>query len=138
MTEEEWEHDYEGYAQRLNELQSSDIAILRSINEKTTPTLEEKRDGHLRFMKMLDLIKATGNTMTKDMEVVDRLEANGLLIVRSGVRIHEVGERQPGNWSIPEHAGIHLKYFEVFPNPRGIALLEHIADLKPRDQPDDT
>ena len=138
MTEDEWEHDYEEYARWLSKLQSGDIAILRSINEKTTPTLEEKRDGHLRFLEMPDLIKSTGNTMTRDMEVVDRLEANGLLIVRSGVRIHEMGERQPGNWSIPEHTGIHLKYFSVFPNPRGIALIEHIANLKPRDHPDDT
>ncbi len=137
MTEDEWEHDYEEYVQSLSKLQSGDIAMLRSIHEKTTPILEEKREGNLSFLKMLDLTEATSKTMTKAMEIVDRLEANGLLIVRVSARDIQSGERQPGNWTVPENMDIYLGHFRVLPNPRGIALLEHIADLEPQDQLDD-
>ena len=137
MTEDEWEHDYEEYVQILSKLQSGDIAMLRSICEKTMPTTKDTREGNLRGMAMLDLVKSTDLKMTKAMGAVDSLEANGLLIVRVDGPQTEGEERQPGNWIVKENMGVHLGHFTVLPNPRGIALLEHIADLDTPNQPAD-
>ena len=129
MTDDEWDHDYEEYAQRLSKLQSGDIDMLRAIHEKTKPGGEFTSTESFIFLSLLDLMKHVDTEKIRVMDIVDRLEANGLLIVRT-----ESGERQPGNWCVAGNIGISLQYFSVLPNPRGIVLIEHIDNLEPLDK----
>ena len=134
MTEDEWVHGYEEYAQRLSKLQTGDIAVLRAIHEKTE---SKRRERSLRFLGLLDLIEQVDVPKIEVMDSVDRLEANGLLIVSLESQ-DSPGERQRGKWGVKESSNIELDFFSVLPSPRGSVLLEHIADLEPCDQQDDS
>ena len=129
MTDDEWDHDYEEYVQTLSKLQSGDIEMLRDIHEKAKHDGESTSTGSFIFLPLPDLIKHVDSATSIVMDIVDRLEANGLLIVRT-----ESGERQPGNWCVTGNIGIGLQYFSVLPKPRGIVLLEHIDDLEQLDK----
>lgn len=129
MTDDEWDHDYEEFVQTLSKLQSGDIDMLRRIHEKTKQVAETTSIGSLIFLPLPDLVSHVDSATSIVMDTVDRLEANGLLIVRT-----EAGERQPGNWCVTGNVGIGLQYFSVLPRPRGIVLIEHIDDLEPLDK----
>ena len=132
MTEDEWGHHYEEYSQRISKLQSGDITILRAVDEETRIEHEATSTGILVFMTFTRLKRHVNMTMTDIMDSVDRLEANGLLIVRTSR-----GERQQGSWCIEgNNSDVSLDAFSLLPRPRGAALLDHIADLEPHDQPD--
>lgn len=100
MTDEEWDHDYEEYAQKLSMLQSGDIDMLRAIHEKTKHDAEVASTDSFIFLPLPDLMRHIDAPRIRVMDIVDRLEANGLLMVRT-----ESGEREPGDWCVAGNIG---------------------------------
>ena len=136
MTEDERDHDYEGYVHMLRGLQSGDIDILRAIHAKSKRGEKALFTGRSIFLPLRDLNRCVDATITNIMDSIDRLEASRLVTVRIESRSIQIESkvRQPGEWCIEGSSDDHQGYFSVLLKPRGTVLLEHIADLDPLDE----
>ena len=160
MTEEEWDHDYEEYARKLSLLQSGDIRVLRTVRENSrlfgdlslipvaflaegSARTYADRLGKQRTITRLDYLAESSEMARWElMGAIDRLAENDLLL-RQNLDSEDGGTgKQAGGW--PFVMGddpvltLDLDAVGVAPTPLGIALLQHIADLEPLDEEEDT
>lgn len=134
MTEEERDHDYEGYVQILRALKSGDIAVLRAMRDDAIDSEHAVHSGLSKFIPLLILNRLVDSTFTNVMDRVDRLEAKELVTVRINSKLSRFKSRirQPGEWSVEDLKHDQEFEFGVSLKPRGVVFLEHIADLDPR------
>lgn len=125
MTEDEWGHDFETYAEKLSKLRSGDIAILRSIAEANDAGLAS---GFVSVSRISEVYRLSPHQL---MGAIDRLEKNELAQVVYDLGTQNVqSTRSPGVWFDGVSGGIDTQRHLVAPTVLGTELLCHIDDIE--------
>lgn len=125
MTEDEWDHDFEAYAEKLSTLRPGDISILALIVEvndagEATGFVSVSRVSELRALSEHQVMGA-----------IDRLEKNELAqVVYDSADMSHQSNRAPGEWFCYVTNGINTAIYKVAPTVLGTELLHHVAALE--------
>ena len=132
MTDDERDHDFEVYADKLSKLRPGDIGILSNINDaKTNRDIKAKDTG---FASEIPSVSEVSESFHLDahhlMGAIDRLETNELVqVVHQNLQVTRV----PGVWFDPASGGLGISRYSVAPTILGVDLLQHVVSIDRED-----
>jgi len=128
MTDEEWDHDFEHYAQKLSKLRSGDLVVLSHINRLMIERDKAAMGSGVssQFPSVSQVSEYSHLDKRELMGTVDRLEVNELVqVVHQNMQFTRV----PGVWFDPSSGGISIRSYQIAPTVLGTELLGHIVGL---------